>query len=80
MAEQNIPQILLANPVQGKRETDARVEALLAAFKKAVKTNKPFNITESEVIIAKQAISSTYSKLFNGPQEDWSKLRFHLNI
>ena len=70
MAEQNIPQILLTNPVQGKRETDARVEALLAAFKKAVKTNKPFNVTENEVIIAKKAIFSTYSKLFNDSQDE----------
>ena len=69
MAEQKITQHLLANPVQGKREKDARFEALLAAIKKAINSNKPFNVTQDEEIIDMKAIISydikSFPKLFD---------------
>ena len=53
MAEQKITQHLLANLLQGKREKDARMEALLEAIKipsninklLKINSNKPFKVT-----------------------------------
>ena len=66
MAEQKITQNLLANLVQGKREKDARLEALLEAIKipsninklLKINSNKPFNVTQDEEIINMKAINS----------------------
>ena len=57
MAEQKITQHLLTNLVQGKREKDARFEALLVVIQipsdinKLLKINKPFNVVQEEEII-----------------------------
>ena len=56
MAEQKLSD-LLANLVQGKREKDARFEALLVVIQipsdinKLLKINKPFNVVQEEEII-----------------------------
>ena len=65
MAEQKLSD-LLANLVQGKREKDARLEALLEAIKipsninklLKINSNKPFNVTQDEEIINMKAINS----------------------
>ena len=56
MAEQKLRN-LLTNLVQGKREKDARFEALLVVIQipsdinKLLKINKPFNVVQEEEII-----------------------------
>ena len=74
MAEQKLSD-LLDKLVQGKREKDARKEALLEAIKIPsninkffkINSNKPFNVIQDEEIINMKAINS--NKPFNVTQD-----------